>query len=99
MAGRGNDGFGNVCSARDTPLRLRRSCGGPIACRGRRDVPLATILDAAHRVYTGRLLEAELEREDRTLVYELEILTDTGMLIDLHYDARTGALIEIERED
>ena len=62
-------------------------------------LPLEAILDAAYRRFPGRLLEAELEREDGRLVYELEILTEQGRVLELLYDARDGALIEVEQED
>lgn len=62
-------------------------------------LPLETILDAAYRRFPGRLLEAELEREDGRLVYELEILTERGEVLEVLYDARNGTLIKAEQED
>jgi len=37
-----------------------------------------------------RVLEAELEREDGHLVYELELLDETGRVHGRYYDAVTG---------
>lgn len=62
-------------------------------------LPLETILDAATQRFPGRLLEAELEREDGALVYELEILTEQGRVLELQFDARDGSLIKVEQED
>lgn len=62
-------------------------------------LPLEAILDAAYQRFPGRLLEAELEREDGQLVYELEILTERGQVLELLYDARKGTLIKAEQED
>ncbi len=62
-------------------------------------LPLEAILDNAYGRFPGRLLEAELEREDGALVYELEILTEQGRVLELQYDARDGSLIKVEQED
>jgi uncharacterized membrane protein YkoI len=60
-------------------------------------LPLRTILDRAAADFPGRLLEAKLEDEDRRLVYEVKLLNPAGQVMELVYDARTGALLEVER--
>ena len=37
-----------------------------------------------------RILEAELEREDGRLVYELELLDESGRVYEQYYDAVSG---------
>jgi len=37
-----------------------------------------------------RLLEAELEREHGRLVYELELVDEKGVVLELLFDAKTG---------
>lgn len=59
-------------------------------------MPLSRLLALVEAEFDGRLVEVELEREDGRLVYEVEILTPAGRLIELTYDARTGALLEAE---
>ena len=59
-------------------------------------VPLERILADAERRVPGRVLDVELEADDE---YEVEILRPDGTVVELEYDARSGRLIEIERED
>lgn len=47
----------------------------------------------------GQLLEAELELKRGRHVYELKILDDDGAVREFEYDARTGDLWNLERED
>ncbi len=47
----------------------------------------------------GKLLDLEAEREDRTVVYELEFLRADGKVIELKIDARNGFLLEQEVEN
>jgi uncharacterized membrane protein YkoI len=62
-----------------------------------RVVGLASILDWIEARYDGRLLEAELEEDPgEPPVYELEWLTAAGRVLEFEFDARTGALLEIE---
>ncbi|WP_026381381.1 PepSY domain-containing protein [Afifella pfennigii] len=62
-------------------------------------LPLAEILPKIERRYRARLLEVELEREDGIIVYELELITRDGRIIELEVDAASGAVIgkEIDR--
>ena len=55
-----------------------------------RILPLQTVLERADVKQAGQLLEAELEREDGTWVYELEVLDADGRVRELYYDAGTG---------
>ncbi len=47
----------------------------------------------------GKLLDLEAEREDKTVVYELEFLRADGKVIELKIDARNGFLLEQEVEN
>jgi len=67
------------------------------AVRDGRVVGLDAILDWMDAHYHGRLLEAELELDDdEPPVYEIEWLTPAGDVLELEFDARTGALLELE---
>jgi uncharacterized membrane protein YkoI len=57
-------------------------------------VPLADVLADAQRRHPGTVLEVELEEDE----YEVEILGDDGVIRELEYDVRTGALLEVEIE-
>lgn len=58
--------------------------------------PLTEILRRVESEFDGQVLEVELERDDGTIVYEIEFLTPRGHVIELTYDARSGTLIATE---
>ena len=60
---------------------------------------LESILVQARSQYAGKILEVELEEDDNLVVYEIELLTLEGKVIELLFDARTGKLISTEEED
>jgi uncharacterized membrane protein YkoI len=57
-------------------------------------LPLRDIVARAEAAFPGRLLEVELEDEDGDIVYDIELLSPDGRLIELLYDARTGTLLK-----
>lgn len=61
--------------------------------------PLQSLVDDALARHPGRLLEAELEHEDGRYIYEIEIVTRDGRVMELEYDGRTGALLDVDEED
>ncbi len=74
----------------DEALRLRRD--GLI-------MPLEALLQRAMERYPGaRLLEAELEEEDGSYIYEIELLTADGVARELELDARDGRLLKDEED-
>jgi uncharacterized membrane protein YkoI len=62
-------------------------------------LPLEQILERARARQPGQVLETELERKHDVYVYEVEILDADGWVWELKFDARTGELIELERND
>jgi len=62
-------------------------------------LPLESILQKARDKHAGKILEVELENEDNKLVYEIELLTSDGKVLELLFDAKTGNLISTEEED
>ena len=58
-------------------------------------VPLSVILADAQRRHPGTVLDVELDEDE----YEIEILGANGVIMELDYDARTGALLEAEVDD
>ncbi|WP_424966548.1 PepSY domain-containing protein [Dinoroseobacter sp. S375] len=46
----------------------------------------------------GTFEEAELERDDGQLIYEIEILGADGIEMEVEISAETGEILEIERE-
>ena len=57
-------------------------------------LPLSAILPGLERRFGARLLGADLDTEDRRLVYEFELITPRGQILDVHVDAATGAVID-----
>lgn len=67
---------------------------------GRGDaMPLERILALIEARYPVRILEVELEDEDGVWLYEIEILTTTGRVLEIELDPRTGAVLSLEEDD
>ena len=47
---------------------------------------------------SGKVIEAELEKKHQTLVWEIEVVTSKNKVMEVHIDARTGAVIDVEEE-
>ena len=62
-------------------------------------LPLESILMKARESQPGKILEIELETEDNKLVYEIDLLTSDGKVLELVFDARTGQLLSTEEDD
>lgn len=61
-------------------------------------LPLREILDRAQAHHPGEIIEVELERDDGRWIYELKLLGEQGLLLEMELDAATGALIALERD-
>ncbi|KAF1067167.1 MAG: putative protein YkoJ [Pseudomonas citronellolis] len=62
--------------------------------------PFEELLPLAQARYPGsRLLEAELEREHGVYVYEIELLTPSGVVREIELDARDGRLLKDKEDD
>ena len=64
-------------------------------------LPLEQLITRARQHKPGTLIEAELDwKPERGMtVYELLMLGEDGQLWELEFDARSGELLEVERED
>lgn len=62
-------------------------------------LPLETILASLLRTYPGDILKIELDDDDDYLIYEIEILTRRGIVLELEVDAHTGRILDIEEDD
>ncbi len=47
---------------------------------------------------SGKVVEAELEKKHNTLVWEVEVVTAENKVMEVHIDAESGAVIEVEEE-
>ena len=84
-------------------LALARDLGQDEALRLRKQgaiLPLEQLLEMAQQRHPGsRLLEAELEEDDDIYVYEVELLTTTGVVRELKLNASNGQLLEDKEDD
>ena len=55
------------------------------------------IKTALERV-SGKVIEAELEKKQNKLVWEVEIITAENKVMEVHIDAESGAVIDVEEE-
>ncbi len=62
-------------------------------------LPLESILERVRELQPGRVIEIELEDDDGRYIYEMEVVDDSGVVWDIDVDARTGKLLERERDD
>ena len=61
-----------------------------------RILPLDALIKKAAISPGWRLLEVELEKDDGQWSYELEVLKEDGEVVELQYDATTGAYIGVD---
>lgn len=55
--------------------------------------PLSELLAVVERRYRGRVIEADLERDDGQWLYEFKILPQNGRVFTIELDAATGELL------
>lgn len=60
--------------------------------------PLAELLAVVERRYMGRVIEADLLRDDGQWLYEFKILPPNGRMFVVEIDAATGALLRSRGE-
>lgn len=61
--------------------------------------PLSKILAAVEARHPGRVLEAELERDDKApsrYIYEIKMLTADGRVLKIEADARTADILRVK---
>lgn len=62
-------------------------------------LPLADVLARLQETHPGRLIEVELEYSNDILVYEVELVTADGRLIEVDMNAATGEIVDMDEED
>jgi uncharacterized membrane protein YkoI len=61
-------------------------------------IPLTEVLDNVEQQFRGRIIEVELMEDPgqaNRFVYEIEMVSETGRLVEVFYDAQTGKPIAI----
>lgn len=62
-------------------------------------LPLETILAGVLKQYPGEVLKIDLDDEDGDLIYEIEVLTRRGIVLEMDVDARSGKILKLEEDD
>lgn len=62
-------------------------------------LPLEKITQSAKTIKSGEVLETELELKNGIYIYEIEILDHKSQVWELKLNAKTGKLIQLERDD
>ncbi|MCY4334915.1 MAG: PepSY domain-containing protein [Litoreibacter sp.] len=60
---------------------------------------MAQAIEIALLEVSGEVQEAELEKDDGVMIYEIEILDANGQEYEVEIAADTGTVIEVEAED
>ena len=68
------------------------------AVRRNQVIPLSDIIPDVLQRFDARLLEVEFEREDGQFIYELELITGSGRMIEVMVDAASGELLGVDQE-
>ncbi|RLL53688.1 peptidase [Mariprofundus sp. EBB-1] len=61
-------------------------------------LPLSDIIKQANALYPGNVLEVDLEEKSGEIVYEIELLGDDGVIMEMLLDARSGRMISLKRD-
>jgi len=61
-------------------------------------VTIDQAIKTASEKVPGKVVEAELEKKHGTLVWEVEVVTAENKVMEVHIDAESGAVIDVEDE-
>lgn len=61
-------------------------------------VTIEQAIKTASEKVPGKLVEAELEKKHDTLVWEVEVVTAENKVMEVHINAESGAVIDVEEE-
>ncbi len=61
-------------------------------------VTIDQAVKTASEKVSGTIIEAELEKKHNKLVWEVEVITAEKKVMEVHIDADTGAVIDVEEE-
>lgn len=61
-------------------------------------VTIDQAIKTASEKVAGKIIEAELEKKHNKLVWEVEVVTSDNKVMEVHIDAETGTVIDVEEE-
>ena len=62
-------------------------------------LPLAAILAQIEPEFGARMINANIKKRRGRVIYEIEMITRKGRVLDLDVDAKTGRILDIEVDD
>ena len=62
-------------------------------------MPLATIIIKLQKLEQGQIIEVELEKKKKRLIYEIELVNEHGIVKEYIFDAKNGELIKEKTKD
>jgi len=62
-------------------------------------VTIDEAIKTASEKLAGKIIEAELEKKHNKLVWEVEVVTTENKVVEVHIDAKTGVVIDVEEEE
>jgi uncharacterized membrane protein YkoI len=69
-----------------------------VAMAAKAKVTIEQAIKTASEKVPGKVVEAELEKKHDTLVWEVEVVTAENKVMEVHIDAESGAVIDVEVE-
>ncbi|MDH4085072.1 MAG: PepSY domain-containing protein [Nitrospira sp.] len=61
-------------------------------------VTIDQAIKTASAKVAGKVIEAELEKKHSKIIWEVEVVTADNKVMEVHIDAETGAVIDVEEE-
>jgi uncharacterized protein YpmB len=61
-------------------------------------VTIDQAIKTASEKVPGKVVEAELEKKHDKLIWEVEVVTEENKVMEVHIDAGTGEIIDVEEE-
>lgn len=61
-------------------------------------VPIDEAITLAREKVSGTVVQAELEQKHDRLIWEVEVVTPEKRAMEIHIDAHTGTVIDVEEE-
>lgn len=61
-------------------------------------ISMVEAITIASEKVSGAVIEAKLEQKHDRLIWEVEIVTPEKQVMEIHLDAQTGIVIDVERE-
>lgn len=59
---------------------------------------LEKVIEQAQDHHSGKILEAELEKENGMYIYEIEVLKQNGVIWEMKFNAKDGSLLSEEQD-